>query len=136
MKEWDKVLATRVARSYGVGRERSLVYLIVGGIDGVALSHDGNAFLRVELAMNSEEAKIVLSGILTIQFATESSLLCRVGWTTLEDHCATQGREETHSSSPSREPLGSHLVHPSVVSLLDHHRSLETDESHGPGMNI
>jgi hypothetical protein len=142
MQEWDKALISRVAQSCGEGAERCLVYKIVGGMDGIALSEDGNGIARVELIVIREEAKVVISGLLMIHFVSaDSSRLGSVRWTTLEDHCISSnsvgsvGSNASHRSSSSETTLSSSMVHPSVVSL-DVDKSMEADESNGPGMNI
>jgi hypothetical protein len=141
MQEWDKALISRVGQSCGEGVERCLVYKIVGGMDGIALSEDGNGIARVELIVIREEAKVVISGLLMIHFASDSSRLGSVRWTTLEDHCISSTSvgsvrsNASHRSSSSETTLSSSMVHPSVVSL-DVDKSMETEESNGPGMNI
>jgi hypothetical protein len=137
MKGWDAQIASRVIESFGNGVERSLVYKIVGGMDGIALSKGGNAVARVELLINGNDTKVLLSGYLSLLFAPESSRLRSVDWTILEDHFS-EGRVVNRSSrvqGSSSQNLGSQLVHPSVVSL-DADKTMDMDESHDPGMNI
>jgi hypothetical protein len=144
MQEWDKEIVSRVAQSYdGEGVERCLDYKIVGGMDGIALSQDSNGFARVELILDREEAKkVVMSGLLMIHFVSESSRLCSVRWTTLEDHCISSDSvgsvcsNASRRSSSSETTLSSALVHPASVVSLDADKRRETDESNGPGMDI
>lgn len=152
MQQWDKQLISRLAQVYGAGSESCFIYKVVGGVDGIALSTDGNGFARVELIVNREEIKVAISGLLTVNFESDSSRLSSVHWTTLEDRCMAlpecgdlhgspvQSHASHDSSSSKTSTLSSAMVHPSVVSLspsLDAYKNVETGyESSGPGMNI
>jgi hypothetical protein len=157
MIEWDTVLLKRMNCSRDTSAAEvlsSLKYEIESGPGGIALNKNGDAFCRVELYVHvpsssnttrsdqaSGKRKVLLSGICAFTFGSQSSRLTSLKLTILEDRCfvglsrSTGGEMDSNSSQPSRDNLGSQLVHPSVVSL-DHVRHVELDESHGPGMNI
>jgi hypothetical protein len=119
MRQWDATVVSRVRQYFGHGAARSLVYRVIGDMDGIAVTKGGDGFCRVELAVNSDRGTAVLSGIMTVHFVPESSRLRSAGWSTVAD-CMVD------------ETLGYQMVYPSVVSL----DQFKTDEGQGPGMTI
>jgi len=156
MIEWDQALLESIARNFGnLGSDvlSSVAYEIESGVEGIAFNKNGEVFCRAELSLRlpstvSKEGqfknvkKILLSGVCSAKFSSQSQRLVSFKWTTLEDRCSS-GRKRpapedagSSVSQQSRETLGSQLVHPSVVSL-DHVRHVDSDENQqGPGMSI
>lgn len=168
MLEWDEALLRRMKSSFVESATTvfsTLTYEIESGPSSIALNKNDDAFCRVGLFVNilpsssnaattsnqaSGKKKLVLSGICAFRFGPEqSSRLASLKWTTLQDESCSAGgvtppswaggETDSNSSQPSRETLGSQLVHPSVVSLdhVRHSQHVDLDDSHGgPGMNI
>jgi hypothetical protein len=133
MIEWDEALLKRTNYS----SEQSLKYEIESGPSGIALNKNGDAFCRVELcSQNSGKRKALLSGICAFTFGSQTNRLTSLKFTTLEDRCCVGFSMDSKGKQPSRQNLGSQLVHPSVVSL-DQARHMHLDENHEqPGMSI
>lgn len=151
MHEWDEALVDRVSCTFTENLSEvlpSITYEIESGSDGIALNKNGDAFCRVEIfvqvpsesdasASVTGKKRKIMSGICSFQFGSKSNRLTSMRWTTLEDLCSracSSGRAKD-SNRPFPEYLQSQLVHPSVVSL-DHVKLNESDDIHGPGMNI
>jgi hypothetical protein len=87
MKEWDKVLATRIAKSLRASKKSMIIYKLLGNTSGIALNSDNIGFGRVELITKiNDETKVALLGVLVAQFGPDSFRLQKVSWATLEDH--------------------------------------------------
>lgn len=135
LMSWDRAVVNKITQTYGVGAENLLVYQLVGGTDGIAISNNGIAHAKVNLTMhfNDHNEVLVLSGFLTTSFgANNDHRLASVEWTTVRDHCQglppTRGGAASTASlpatslargHPSNMLLQSQSVYPSVVSL-DH----------------
>lgn len=151
MHEWDEALVDRASSTFASNFSEvlpSITYEIESGSDGIALNKNGDAFCRVEIFVqipSSSDASAsvigkktrIMSGICSFQFASKTNRLTSIRWTTLEDRCsrAHNSARVEDGNRPFPEYLQSQLVHPSVVSL-DHVKQNESDENHGPGMNI
>jgi hypothetical protein len=87
MLEWDNELANSITQKHGKSTDGSLVYKIVGGKAGIALSNDDTGFARVELHISCKDraptTRVVLLGFMVAHFAPESSHLRSIVWTTL-----------------------------------------------------
>lgn len=165
MLQWDQGIRHRCHDD--ADRSSSFQFEFADGIDGIALSNNGSGFARVDLlwtrendpALADKTPRTVLSGILSIRFASASSRLSSVSWTTLtslsylssvstfessrqEGSQAAevaaappqQEGDEPSSASSSNETLEHQMMHPSVVSLdlkasHHHHTSDATTES-------
>lgn len=153
MHEWDEALVDRASSTFASNFSEvlpSITYEIESGRDGIALNKNGHAFCRVEIFVQipsssdtDASASVIykktriMSGISSFQFGSRTNRLTSTRWTTLEDRCSrahsSARAEESNRQFP--EYLQSQLIHPSVVSL-DHVKQSESDENHGPGMNI
>lgn len=119
MNIWDKKLAKLVRDRYGEGAERFLTYKIDGGADGIAMSKNAAAFARVELSLDFgkfNEGNVILSGLFSFKFASDSCLLQSGEFTALEDHGLSKRAEETVDPKDNGL-LQSQFVFPSVISL-------------------
>lgn len=77
----------------------SLTYEITGGVDGIAISNDGNGYVRAELICKTEssiapsslpsqvtkQGRTLLAGMLVVQFVGCSSQFAATAWTTIHD---------------------------------------------------
>jgi hypothetical protein len=148
MKDWDLNFVKRVTQCYGPGAERFVEFKAVGAADGIAMSKDGSGFAHIEIVLNVNEPRLLLSATLSFQFAPESGQIRSASWTTVHEYCAPQ-EPPTRSKSFMSENLGNLLVHPSVVSLetyktpsvvcLMTDKTLDEEESNehtAPGMSI
>jgi hypothetical protein len=123
MQTWDQAVASRVQGALGMDAARVLAYKIIGDAGGIGLSQDGTGFAQVSLVSNSDQSCVlILSGILTVQFAPDSSRLQSMRWTTTEDGllAAVKPRRTQEDSSVR---LGQQMVYPSMVSLENHKNS-------------
>ena len=128
MQTWDQAVASRVQGALGMNAACVLAYKVVGGAGGIGLSQDGTGFARVSLLSDSDQGCVlILSGILTVKFAPDSSRLQSMGWTTIEDGllAASKPRQMQEDSS---ERLGQQMIYPSMVSLENHHKNSESDD--------
>ena len=141
MRNWDQMINTRVAESLDTEASRLLVYKIVGGDGGIAINKDGTGFAKVNIVSKAEQGHLILSGILSVKFASGTSRLRSVDWTTLMDRWSVSSRLNedgaalSPASSSSCDTLSTQVVYPSVVSL-EHDKSSESHDSSGPGMSI
>lgn len=167
MAQWDRNIKELCQASI-VDKEQnaetntpSFQYMLADGADGFAISENGTGFARVDIVLRgiqelpSESApKLVLSGILTIQFTSTSSRFSSVTWTTSEHPQSVSGplsrrNDELQTVTgvagalvvvdPScfSNALENQMIHPSVVSLDIKALNAEgTDSNHGPGMAI
>jgi hypothetical protein len=139
MDKFDRDLASGFADSSCKGEpsktppKPSLLYHIIGGSEGIALSQDNTAIARVELNLNKKEKKTIMVGFMTARFAAKSSQLQAVEWNTVYDavRSVSQGGE---NGSTSSYPLVRQSVYPSSVSL--DHEKVEGYGSPGPGMDL
>jgi hypothetical protein len=118
MNEWDKELAKVVIQNYGLGAERSLVYNIVGGTDGIGFNKTGIANARVELSLNLSKFNkdnVILLGFLSATFGVASSLLQSIEWTTIRDE--TFSKSTNQFGKQGSDMLQNQSIFPSVVSL-------------------
>lgn len=144
MKEWDTDFVKRVTQCYGPGAERFVEFKAIGGTDGIALSKDGSGFAHVEIVLNINESRLLVTATLSFQFAPESDQIRSASWTTVHEYCAPllQEKQEMKRSMESSSVGGdlcNHFVHPSVISLdADKTQYDEAVNSgmHGPGMSI
>lgn len=141
-------------------------YCVAGSEGGIAISKDGSAFARVDLmattamdakegsAVQMEEAKVAISSLVSLGFASESHLIQSVAWCILKDAAGTSVSEtanESKSDSTAKESLESQTVYPSVVSFDEAQRERAKDrlndaalaerqaaveQMEDPGMNI
>mmetsp|Transcript_41779 Transcript_41779/g.64357 ORF Transcript_41779/g.64357 Transcript_41779/m.64357 type:complete len:416 (-) Transcript_41779:125-1372(-) len=135
MKDWDMSFIKQVTQCYGPGAERFVEFKVVGGADGIAMSKDGSGFSHVEIVLNVNEPRLLITATLSFQFAPGSDQIRSAAWTTLHEYCAPQ---ELPFRASNSENLGNLLVHPSVVSL-DAEKALDDDEindNSAPGMSI
>ena len=166
MQRWDRDIQKRFRLRSGSQEEISasarsaFQYKLADGLNGVAISDGGTGFARVDLEVEQgpgDQTKLVLSGILTVQFAPSASTLSSAIWTTthyvpsfsveFSRSMAHAGGEAAHAASPPRDDPSSssndsmlehQMVHPSVVSLEIKASHTDTTESQspGPGMSI
>jgi ribosomal protein S10 len=168
MQRWDRDIHKRFIsanENYTCTSSASTFhYKIVGGPNGVAISENGLGFAHVELELKPDKdaadesaSKLVLTGILTVQFAPSSSRLSSAVWTTTQyvpsfsvdfsRSNAAAGVEAAEAAAPPRDDpssssndstLENQMNHPSVVSLEIKVSPTDTAESQspGPGMSI
>jgi hypothetical protein len=157
MMQWDYDIRARYHKSEG----STFHYKLGDGKDGIATSKNGSGFTRVDLVVNQpshstgkSSTKLVLSGILTVRFASTSSRLSSATWTTSQyipsfsvdsirqedqqdgNGAAAAPSDGDEPSSSSSETLETQMIHPSVVSLDLKASHADTTESNGPGMSI
>jgi hypothetical protein len=135
MKLWDEIITSRIGECFGEDACRSLVYKVAGDLDGIAISNADNGFAHVDLVLNANGGKCVLSGIMTAHFAPGSSRLLSAVWTTTADNTSKMmPRPSQHHDGLAALPetLGNQRVYPSNVSL-DHDKANEAEEAHIPG---
>jgi hypothetical protein len=159
MIQWDRDIRERCRPSL-VDDISSFHYNLVDDASGIAISKKDFGFARVDLSIQRRDdssespSNLLLSGILTVQFASTSSRLCSVSWTISQYHPSfsvysiKQDRVVVTSSSPSnsltpsslssssKETLENQMIHPSVVSLDLKASHTETTEANDPGMSI
>lgn len=153
MRECDDAMVQRVTQTFSDVNLETLKYDVESGTAGIALNKNGDAFCRVKLVLeapaatndggqNEKSKTVLLSGICSAEFSSESNRLTSLKWTILEDRCtghhqrSASVHSDTTSSERSSDTLVRQSVHPSVVSL-DHARHNEADDNQqGPGMNI
>lgn len=108
MKSWDQKMRSRVSFQNGRGREgtattsfvSSFIYEIEDGMDGIAVSNNGKGFVQADLVLHkmtmtsfhssnttcTKQRIVLCTGILKVQFKSESNQLSSVTWTTLRDY--------------------------------------------------
>ncbi|KAG7364063.1 hypothetical protein IV203_037265 [Nitzschia inconspicua] len=136
-------------------------FKLVDGPDGIAISKNGSGYARVDLLMKQSaaatsetESRVVLSGILILQFVSTSSRLSSASWTTSQylpsfsipsirqdEPRYASGADDAPSggdepSSSSNETLENQMIHPSVVSLDLKMSHTDATETNGLGMAI
>lgn len=174
MAAWDKYVSDRAALLLGRADSTSTTPPLLsfeledGGMDGIAISSTGTALARVRLVCKTTPTEsvprteqgttqtLLLTGLLSVTFAGESSQVSTATWTPLQNElpdlpcnggkmpkvatavanasaesstCTSSNLNEDDnpsSSSTSSENLGDQLVHPSVVSL-DHDKMTSAD---------
>lgn len=168
MKRWDgdvrarfqSVVSSKKEEGGDATSKSSFQYKVLDGPSGVAISDTGNGFARVDLQLKQGgqasntggDTKLVLTGILTVEFASTSSRLSSAIWTTtqyapsfsLESSgsnvagvaAETGAHQNDDPSSSSNDSLEHQVIHPSVVSLEIKASCTDTTESVGPGMSI
>jgi hypothetical protein len=166
MLQWDLDIRERCQPS-SIDDIPSFHYILVDGANSIAISKKGSGFALVDLVMqggrDASEASsknLLLSGILQVQFASDSSRLSSASWTVSQYHPSFSvhssrqvGRQDDavaasssqfHGHSPSSTPssmspnetLENQMIHPSVISLDLKASPTATTEENGPGMAI
>lgn len=111
VKDQDLDFVERVVRCYGSGAEKSVGMKAVGGANGIALSNDGTAFASVEVVLDSDETRLLVSSELRFRFAPGSDKIRSASWRTIREYFVPS----KHANGLGN--LCDQLVHPSVVSL-------------------
>ena len=169
MAMFDEHIVMRFDEQFRCDSFEHAYYRVNGSSEGIALNKDGTGFARVELVSASSvqndqakpdadcfknEEKVLISSVVSFQFARKSHKIAAVAWCILKDingnsscssHCGSVNGNR--SESTAKESLESQTVYPSVVSFdgankeKAHalaHQGQEHDHDHmeDPGMSF
>jgi hypothetical protein len=169
MSQFDRDIRER-CRLSSTDDVPSFHYNLVDGANDIAISKQGSGFARLELLVHqrrdssSQEESVLklLSGILTVQFASSSNRLSSVSWFITQYHPSfsipssrrhderqvgavaasssqSNGDDQSRSSlstSSSHDTLENQMIHPSVVSLDLKTSHTDITGGNGIGMSI